>query len=272
MKEFFDSLDAKLLAFFKSKFSKKQPKVSKEALLELDPEDIGAPIFIMMGSLSGGSMKDAIAYARGLAETYITAPDISRIRVYEDSVNSRYVYEICEGGPGLSIMEKVLEQLDIGAKVRLRLANGAQAVIEETHGEVFSLIYPASDEAIRPGQLPGLETKDDESHLWKIEELVGTEELKDLFPQKRALVHIGGAVLGVAISLFMLTGGIYTVVHSGVFDGDALLRQTKAGVLTDTVDNPVWQLDKARNAAEKDGKALSALKKGPNGWSWELEK
>lgn len=270
MKEFFDSLDAKLLAFFKSKFSKKA-KAPQEAV-PLNPDDVGAPIFVMVGSLSGGTMKDAVAYARGLAETYITAPDISRIRVYDDQLNNRYIYEIAEGGPGLSIIEKLLEQLDAGMKVRLHLVNGAQAVIEETHGEIFSLIYPASDEAIRPEMLPGLETNDEEGVLWKIDDLVGVEELKEMYPQKRALVHIGGAILGVAISLFMLTGGIYTVVRSGVFDGDALLRQTKAGLLTDTVDNPVWQLDKARSAAEKDGKALSALKKGPNGWTWELEK
>jgi hypothetical protein len=269
MKEFFDGLDAKLVGFFKSRFSKKA-KAPQEAVA-LDPDDVGSPIFIMMGSLSGGTLKDAIAYARGLAETYITAPDISRIRVYDDQLNNRYVYEIAEGGPGLSILEKVLEQLEAGAKVRLHLVNGAQAVIEETHGEVFSLIYPASDEAIRPEQLPGFETKDDEGQLWKIQDLVGDVELSEMYPQKRALVHIGGVVLGVAISLFMLTGAIYTVVRSGVLDGDALLRQTKAGMLADTVDNPVWQLDKARSAAEKDGKALSALKKGPNGWTWELE-
>jgi hypothetical protein len=79
-------------------------------------------------------------------------------------------------------------------------------------------------------------------------------------------------MLGVAISLFMLTGGIYTVTQSGMLDGDTLLRQTKAGLLTDTNDNPVWQLDKARIAAEQEGKAVRALKKGPTGWNWELEK
>jgi hypothetical protein len=270
MKEFFDSLDAKMLAFAKTRFGKKS-KAPKDPA-PVDPNDIGAPFFFMMGSLSGGTLKDATSYARGLAETYIHAPDISRVRVFDDKPHNRFVYEICEGGPGLSVMEKVLEQLDAGQKVRLHLVNGAQAVIEETHGEVFSLIYPATDEAIRPAQLTGLETKDDEGQLWKIDDLVGDVELTELFPQKRALVHVGGVVLGVAISLFMLTGGLYTVVHSGVLDGDALLRQTKAGYLTDTVDNPVWQLDKARNAAEKGGKALSALKKGPSGWTWELEK
>jgi hypothetical protein len=270
MKEFLDSLDEKVVGFFKSKVGRKSKAPQDTA--PQDPNDIGAPFFFMMGSLSGGTLKDASSYARGLAETYIHAPDISRVRVFDDKANNRFVYEVCEGGPGLSVIEKVLEQLAAGHKVRLHLVNGAQAVIEEAHGEVFSLIYPASDEALRPAQLTGLETKDDEGPLWKIDDLAGDVELAELFPQKRALVHVGGGVLGVALSLFMVTGAIYTVVHSGVLDGDALLRQTKAGYLTDTVDNPVWQLDKARNAAEKDGKALSALKKGPSGWTWELEK
>ncbi|KVP75145.1 hypothetical protein WJ96_05120 [Burkholderia ubonensis] len=267
MKEFFDSLDAKMLAFFKSKFGKTQ-----KALAPLDPADSGAPIFIMLGSLTDCTMKDALAYARGLAETYITAPEIARIRVFDDSAHGRFVYELQEGGPGRSVIEKVLEQLDAGQKVRIHLTNGAQAVIEETHGEVFSLIYPASDEIIRPEQLPGLETEVDEGQLFKLEDLCGDEEMRELFPQNKKLVHIGGVILGVALSAFMLTGGIYTVVRSGMLDGDALLRQAKAGMLTDTVDNPVWQLDKARMAAEKDGQSLRALKKGPGGWSWELEK
>ncbi|KVP16987.1 hypothetical protein [Burkholderia ubonensis] len=266
MKAFFDSMDAKMAAFFKSKFGKAK-KVSP-----LDPDDTGAPIFIMLGSLTDCTMKDAVAYARGLAETYITAPEIARIRVFDDHMHGRIVYELQEGGPGRSVIEKVLEQLDADQKVRIQLTNGAQAVIEETHGEVFSLIYPAADEIIRPEQLPGLETEDEVGQLWKIEDLCGDEEMKELFPQNKKLVHIGGAILGVALSAFMLSGAAYTVLRSGMLDGDALLSQTKAGMLTDTVDNPAWQLDKARIAAEKDGQALRALKKGPGGWSWELEK
>ena len=267
MKEFLDSLDAKMLGFFKSKFS-----ATKKAVVPVDPDDEGAPIFIMVGSLTDCTMKDAIAYARGLAETYITAPEISRIRVVNDVAHGRFIYELQEGGPGRSVIEKVLEQVNANHKVRIHLTNGAQAVIEQTHDEVFTLIYPASDEIIRPEQLPGLETEVDEGQLWHIEQLCGDETLDELYPQNKKLVHIGGAILGVALSAFMLTGGAYTVLRSGMLDGDTLLRQTKAGMLTDTNDNPVWQLDKARSAAEKDGLALRALKKGPGGWSWELEK
>jgi len=268
MKAFFDSLDAKLAAFFKAKFAKK----AKPAQQVLDPEDTGAPITLIVGSLTGCTMKDAIAYARGLAESNITSPEIAYIRVFDDRAHGRFIYELQEGGPGRSIIEPMLEQLDAGQKVRVEITNGAQAVIEDLHGEILTLVYPAAGEAITPQQLPGLETESDEGVLWKIEDLCGPVELKEMYPQNKKLVHIGGIILGVGVSLFMLTGGIYTVIKSGALDGDALLRQTKAGMLTDTADNPVWQLEKARIAAEQSGKSLRALKKGPSGWSWELEK
>ena len=269
MKAFFDSLDAKMAAFFKAKFAKKAPVTPAASI---DPDDIGAPIFVMVGSLTGCSAKDAMAYARGLAETYITAPEIGRIRVFEDKAGARFIYELQEGGPGRSIIEPVLEQLAEGHKVRVHLTNGAQVVIEDAHNEVFSLVYPASNEIIATAQLPGLETESDEGVLWRIEDLCGNVELKELFPQNKKLTHIGGIILGIAVSLFMLTGGIYTVTQTGVLDGDALLRQTKAGILTDTNDNPVWQLERARIAAEQEGKSLGALKKGATGWTWELNK
>lgn len=269
MKEFFDSLDAKMAAYFKQKFGKKAPAAGSKAE-PLDPDDIGCPIFLMVGSLSDCSLKDATAYARGLAETYITSPEIGRIRVFEDKAGARFIYELHEGGPGQSIIEPVLEQLAQGHKVRVQMTNGAQVVIEEAHNEVFSLVYPASNEILPTAQLPGLETETDEGILWRIEDLCTPMALKELYPQNKKLVHVGGVILGVAVSLFMLTGGIYTVTQSGALDGDALLRQTKAGIVTDANDNPVWQLDKARIAAEQEGKTLRALKKTPSGWKWEL--
>lgn len=266
MKAFFDSLDAKMAAWYKSKFSKKVAPVAAP----VDPDELGAPIFIMVGSLADCSLKDAVAYARGLAETYITAPEIARIRVFEDKAFGRFIYELQEGGPGRSIIEPVLEHLEGGQKVRVQLTNGAQVVIEEAHNEVFSLVYPASNEVIQAAQLPGLESESDEGVLWRIEDLCGNVEMKELYPQDKKLTHIGGVILGVGVSLFMLTGGIYTVTQTGLLDGDILLRQTKAGMLTDTNDNPVWQLEKARIAAEQEGKTLRALKRDDKGWKWEL--
>lgn len=267
MKEFFDSLDERMFAFFKS-FSKKPKGPSPEQLLE--PDDIGAPIFLMVGSLSGCTHKDAESYARGLAETYVVSPQLGRIYVYDDKEKGRFVYEIHEGGPEYSIVEKVIAELSEGKKVRIRLTNGATAVIEEANNEVFSLVYPA--EADGKAKLPGLEfgDEDDLQAVREVADYCSQTELIELFPENRKLVNIGGVILGVAVSLFVLTGGIYTIVASEVLDGDILFRQAKNNQLSDATDNPVWQLEKARIAAEKDGQSVRALKKGPTGWSWDL--
>lgn len=270
MKEFFDTLDERMFAFFKS-FSKKPKGPTPEQLL--DPDDIGAPIFLMVGSLSGCTLKDAESYARGLAETYVVSPQLGRIHVYDDKEKGRFVYEIHEGGPEQSIVEKVIAQLAEGKKVRIRLTNGATAVIEEANNEVFSLVYPAEKDGTG-AKLPGLEYGDlaegDDLTVHEVAEYCSETPLEELFPENRKLANIGGVVLGVAVSLFVLTGGIYTVVASEILDGDILFRQAKNGQLSDATDNPVWQLEKARIAAEKDGQSVRALKKGPTGWSWDL--
>ncbi len=56
MKEFFNSLDARMLAFVKGLRTKADTPVDLQGL---DPDDIGSPIFLMVGSLSGCTAKDA---------------------------------------------------------------------------------------------------------------------------------------------------------------------------------------------------------------------
>ncbi len=267
MKEFFNSLDARMLSFVKGLRTKADAPVDLQGL---DPDDIGSPIFLMVGSLSGCTAKDAESYARGLAETYVVSPHLGRVNVYDDKDNGRYVYEIHEGGPERSVIVKTLAELKEGRKVRVRLTNGATAVIEEANNEVFSLVFPAEGDGVS-GKMPGLENLDDEDlTVHPVEDYCDETQLKELFPQNRHLVNIGGVILGVGISLFLLSGGVYTVVASEVLNGDMLFRQTKAGILSEANDNPVWQLEKARMAAEKGGQSVRALKKGPSGWSWEL--
>lgn len=233
------------------------------------PVPSGAPIFLLMGSLTGCSYKDAVAYARGLAETYVIAPQLGRFRVQEDKVNGRFIYEVQEGGPGLSVIDGALAQLAAGQPVRIALANGGSASVEEAHGEVLSLIYPPGSDvenklALEYQEQPVQDTAVD------IEVFCGAVKLEEVFPEQRVLTHAGSLSLFLAGVLFMLTGAAYTVVQSGVFDADALLTLTKAGYVAESSDNPVWHLEKARSAAAKESKVLSALKKSPKGWSWEL--
>lgn len=263
MKAFFENLDAKAAAFIKARLGRKVTPVSPA----LPPEEAGDPLVLILGSLTDCTLKDAVAYARGLAESYITAPELARIRVFEDVAAGRYVYEIHEGGPGFSIADMVLTECAAGNKVRVHLANGAHAHIEEVHGELISLIYPAGSADTDP-TTPGL-AEHDEGHIWDIEALCSGEPLKEIYPENKQLTRVSGAMLGVSLSLFMLTGGAYTVLHSGLLDGDPMFRMAKSGIMAEASDNPVWQLDKARNAAAED-QSVRMLKKDSKGWSWEL--
>lgn len=266
MIEFFQSMDAKMAAFFKRKLRQVTPIQGA-----VKPEDVGSPLFLAFGSITNCTMADAMANARAQAETYVSSPEIAYYRVYEDGFTGRFVYEVREGGPENSIIEKVLDKLQMGDKVAISLTNGAVAVIQEVNQEIFTLVYK-SEEELQLSQENALSVDDLTVAPVHIETLMGSERIKEVYPVQKGWEHAGGIILGVAISLFVLSGAVYVALTSGALDGDALMRQTKIGQITDGADNPVWQLDKARSIADKEGKVVRVLKKGPNGWSWELEK
>jgi len=157
-----------------------------------------------------------------------------------------------------SIAEKVVEALAAGEVIRIELVNGAHVSIEEIHGEVFSLIHTETA------------STDESQAIADVSTFAGTTSLLELFPENKQLSKIGGYLLAVSFSLFITLGLLYTVVQAGVFDKDALLTLSKSGQFADSADNPVWQLEKARKEADKTGLHIKALKKGPQGWNWEL--
>lgn len=262
---------------------------SSKAAQSLEPT--GAPIFLLVGSLSGCTKKDALQYARGLAEANIIAPAAGRVQVTHDKARDRWVYEVHEGGIEVSIADKVVAALDAGEPVRIALVNGAHVSIESTHGELFSLVHPRSeappavDVTLQIDLLQGdVHANDSDEYpaaavqsaaprmtgFSDVSAFAGTTALLELFPQNKQLSKIGAYLLGVSFTLFMAVGVLYTFVQAGVFDKDALLTLTKAGHVSDSTNNPVWQLEKARKDANAAGTHITALKKGPTGWNWEL--
>lgn len=251
-----------------------------------------APLFLDVGSLTGVTRKDALAFARGLAESNVTTPSQGRLQVWEDKANARWVYEVHEGGTEFSIAQKVVEALGRGDKVCITLANGASLTVEEASGgELFSLVHqPAADAPEPRAHQPDLFGHED-AHAQParvvepsaaasdgpaaavsepVSRFAGRLPLLELFPEDKSLSQIGLGMLGVSFTLFIALGLGYTVVSAGLFDKDALLTLSKAGYVADASDNPVWQLAKARSEADKAGTHIKALKKGPSGWSWEL--
>lgn len=228
----------------------------------------GAPTALLFGSIAGCSAKDADAYARGLAESTLTSPAMAFIRVFFDKPNNRYVYEVHEGGPGLSIVEKVLEALAAGQAVRIALTNGAQVAIEEAHGEIYSLIFPPAAEELVPG---GDEPAPAAVPVSQIQAYTGTHKLASLIRQRKSLVPWGVLTLMATGSLFVVTGAVWVLMKSDILEGDFLITQVKDGYVAQAADNPVVQLDKVRAIAEREGKVLHKLEKTAKGWSHELK-
>lgn len=228
----------------------------------------GSPTLLIVGSMRDCSAKDAMAFARGLAEKHVIAPELGMVRVVEDRPNGRFVYEIHEGGPGHSIIDGVLAALRDKRPVNISLVNQAYVAVEEEGGELFSLVYPGRDNTMRAyGSEEALEVVVNPEPIQKF---CDENLLLELFPQHKALPRAGFAALSLAAAVFMMTGAVFVVTKSGVLEPDVLFKQTKAGQLAKWEDNPAWQLEKARAEATAKGKGLKQLKKDSKGWSWEL--
>lgn len=279
MNDFFRSMDEKLLSLFKGLGRSRVVAAPKSA------EAPTSPLFLMMGSLTNCSIKDAEAYARGLAATYITAPELGRFRVFEDRGQGRIIYEIQEGGCGFSVAEKVLQHLASGRGVRLPMTNGAHVIIEQSQGEVYTLVYPAAEappadveadaasdaeDVVVPSRVLGLD-EEDAADDFTFEDVVGVEPLKELYPENLFLVKVSGVMLGMTGLLFLVTGVLYVLANSGLVAGDVLYRLAKQGSYITAEDSPVAQLGNSYRAAGEN-KSLKALKRDSKGkWSWELE-
>jgi hypothetical protein len=231
----------------------------------------GAPLFLMVGSLANVSRKDAMQYARGMAEANVISPELGRLQLTHDKQNDRYVYEIHEGGTEFSIADKVLASLQAAEPIRIELVNGAHLTIEEAHGELFSLIHPRPEVDVLQGVGLDHETDAvDPSTFVSVHAFASTEKTLELFPAQKHLFKKGLVMVAVSAVLFITSGTLYTFKQAGWFDNDSLLMLTKAGQVAKATDNPAWQLEKARTEAAAQGKFIKALKKSPSGWSWEL--
>ena len=226
-----------------------------------EEEDAGHPTFLHLASLSGTSRKDAEAVARGLADQMLTSVEIGRVHVYDDQARGRMIIEIHEGGPGRSIAQKVAEALDANQPVQIALANNAILVVDRTHDQIFSLIHQDDEQS----------KHEEFEHLRPITDFAGEVKLSEIFPDRNGLASLGGVLLGLSLITFLVSGAVFTVIKSGAAQPDALFAAASSGVVIDASDNPAWQLDRARTAAEKEDKRIKMLRKDARGWNWEFQ-
>lgn len=247
----------------------KEPALLADQELEVDaaaaePMDVDAarvepPISLVVGSLAGSTKKEAEAYARGVADSLLTSVELGKLRVLEDKAGGRMIYEIHEGGSGLSVLERVVQDLDRGMPVNLALADGRYVQMDHTHGQIFSLIVPEGERDFRADQ------------VHPVSDYAGDIKLTVMHPDRNGLAGLGGAMLGLSFVAFLVVGALFTVVKSGVLEKDVLVAYLERNPVKDPKDNPAWQMEQARAEAQAQGKTLNTLRRDATGWKWDYQ-
>lgn len=238
-------------------------KWRKSAQVEVNPE--GEPLLLVLGSLRDCTLKDAWAFARGLGEKFVTAPRLGRLNVREDKENNRFIFEIHEGGPNVSILDGVMRALSEGRKLRIPLSTGGFVEVEDLNGELFTLVTRE-----KPLTELGWSQAERMAHYTSAINLAGEDKLVELFPESKQLAVMGGIILAGACAVFLAAGTGLVVVNSGVLEIDAAMAQARAGYASAEKDNPAWQMDKAKEDSMRTGQQVMALRKGPKGWTVQL--
>ena len=224
------------------------------------------PLLLIVGSLTGVTVKDAKLFADGLAEKFITSPKLARVHVQSAPDKSRIFYEVHEGGAGYSIINKLLERLQTQRSVRIELANEGHVEISDEYGELVTLHYPAGTH----DNLGGVIVESAMTPYVPLEELYSKYRIAELFPERRGLVIAGAAVMVVSALMFFVAGFFFTVAKSGFFDKDPVFTMGVGGFPPSVDDNPYWMLNKAMQEANAGGRTITKLEKVGGKWNWVL--
>lgn len=241
--------------------------LSKKAGVSDEPlplAETGSPLFLMIGTLRGCSLKDANSYARGLALKYTSAQDTTWVHVFEQRIEGRFVYEIQEGGSGQSVADKLLAGLAVDpTPVVIVLANGRHAEVAEVRGEVSTLIYPQESEI---QDQPGI------ARAISFGRLVDATSLRmqsfnqiDVMLRKVAL-----RLLSFSGTVFLLVGLWAVFVGSGVFASKSIQAAVESAEIKVSLDDPIANLNRARADADAKSALIMKLVKKDGSWSYEL--
>lgn len=225
------------------------------------------PFILLVGSLTGVSIKDARLYVEGLAEKFVTSPRLARVHLQVDKARNRILYEIHEGGPGYSILARLMERLQTQKSVRIALANEAHVEISDEFGELVTLHFPAGTNE----NLGGSFNDETQTPYVALDELCGRFKLPELFPERKTLPIMGGALM-VSGALILLGSALtFALTKNGYFDSDPVLTMSRQQFPPSVADNPLWQMERAKTAATREGAFISKLEKVDGKWSWKLK-
>ncbi len=245
---------------------------SRVTKLRAASDEERAPFLLIVGSLSDCTYVDALAYARGVAQQHVLAAEYAWVRVLPQVDRNRFVYEIHDGGEGFSVLPHVLAELEKPEvrSVRLRLANGAMASIEETEdaSSLFTLIFADALEIEQQGGEHGEPLRiEDVPYAHRS---ASAEQMRELFPQNYRLASLGGAAISVGLGLFILSGALW-LADSAHLLGEQKFASAIPLAPAAVKNNPSLQLERAKAGAQP-GTYIAKLSYIGGRWSTQYEK
>jgi hypothetical protein len=221
-----------------------------------------SPILLLVGTISTESSKDAMAYAKGLAEAQVVAKDAAFLQIVRRHPG-QYLYEIHEGGDGRSLLPVIDEMLSREPGQALIPLEGARvALIREEAGELVTLINqpdPSAHESAMGDFLvvsQGLGLVPRQLHP-----LCPTGEI-----ERKASTY-----LLLAATVFTLFTGAWQTLKNDSIDVRRLsfgLLVNKAVAQTSMADMPALKLQEAKSSLQAPGAYLSYVRYRNNKWEW----
>jgi hypothetical protein len=224
-----------------------------------------APLLVIVGSISDCSYKDALSYARGLAQQQVLAGETSWIRVVPDPENGRFLYEIHDGGEGRALLPRIKRELEATHELKMRLANGALASVQasEDGASIFTLIFADAleiEQQHAEGE-PPLRIEDVPYAYTFASEL----RMQELFPQNYKLAAAGGALLSVGLGLAALSGIVWLTQSLKILPEPGV-PLVLANVQNTVRNNPLLHLQEAQRAVPS-GQHIARLQFAAGTWS-----
>ena len=218
---------------------------------------VNMPMLLILGSLEAEHRKDVLAYARGLVEGQVIAKDACFVDAIKH--NGRWIFEVHEGGAGLSLAGWVVQEFAKDPSIRLSMPLTADrtAVISQVDQELVTIIYPPNEDkhrealqqalAITPGKL-----------------------LAPYYGSAASLRTAAASIFGVSALAFLLSGSLW-FVRANAIDVErfaAKFSSANSSLRTTTENLPSFQLSKATKSLNSQGGYLSYLKLEKGKWSW----
>lgn len=237
------------------------------------------PYRLILGQIPDTTQKDARAYARGLVERYFTAVKNSYVNIRK--YKGGFYYEVHEGGPGESLLDWVLKQLDAPVEeAGSTESETPEAAPEGSSGQSDKDAEPVIDTSrevlIRTGECGVIIARDDQGVLYTVEvpqeSMEGMEFAEAVEFGKKITPFDDSGTRFLYVSTVFMALGILMAAMGGVVSHTAMPKLSALQGLPDQtlikVDLlPDKQLEKLMaEDTEHQGHAVGALKFEGNKW------